>query len=254
MVATAFVATGPLGSAFTTASQSLLLQSTRSSHRGFAPRPRRCRVQAPTPVARVGPPPRDDTPAPDALADGPADALAQFPLALMGAYAALSGVSPANAVPESLVTAFKSKPASLAHPIVMWGLLFTCLFTFYLGYQSSMVRKVEPERRKELIKGKFADRHFRTSSVLFAVMTIATFSGMANTYTRTGKLFPGPHLYAGLGLVALMSVMSSLVPYMQKGKDWARNTHFTLAFAAVGLFGWQAKSGMDIVAKLLGWK
>ena len=77
---------------------------------------------------------------------------------------------------------------------------------------------------------------------------------MANTYSRTGKLFPGPHLYAGLSIVALMSVMSSFVPYMQKGKEWAKSAHFSLAFIVVSLFGWQAKSGMDIVAKLLKWK
>lgn len=48
-----------------------------------------------------------------------------------------------------------------------------------------------------------------------------------------------------------MSVMSAMVPHMQKGKDWARNTHFSLAFVVTGLFLWQAKSGMVIVGKLL---
>lgn len=165
----------------------------------------------------------------------------------------LVNTQPAEAVPEGLVEAFKSIPASLLHPATMWILFATCGYTFYLGYQSSLIRKSEPEKRKVLVKAKVTDRHFRIASALFSIMTIATFSGMANTYTRTGKLFPGPHLYAGLGLVALMSVMASFVPYMQKGKDWARNAHFSLAFFAFAFFGWQAKSGMVIVGKLLKW-
>lgn len=160
----------------------------------------------------------------------------------------------AHAVPDALKEAFKSKPASLVHPGVMWLMLAGTLYTFYLGYKSSTVRSADAATRKELLKEKFADRHFKTSSFIFATTTIITFSGMANTYTRAGKLFPGPHLYAGLGIVAAMSVMNSLVPYMQKGKDWARNSHFALAFLVTGLFGWQAKSGMVIVGKLLGWK
>lgn len=181
------------------------------------------------------------------------EVMQQFALSLLGVYAGMSGASPAAAVPEALVEAFKSIPASLAHPVTMWTIFGTALYTFYLGYQSSLVRKSEPAKRKELIQGKFGERHFRISSALFAVMTLATFGGMANTYTRTDKLFPGPHLYAGLGLVATLAVMSSFAPYMLKGKEWARNAHFTLAFLAIGLFGWQAKSGMVIVGKLLGW-
>lgn len=177
----------------------------------------------------------------------------QILLALVGIYAALNDTPSALAVPEALVEAFKSKPASLGHPTIMWTIFATVLFTFYLGFQSSRVRSASPEERKQLVKGKFGERHFKISSALFAIMTLSTFTGMANTYARTGKLFPGPHLYAGLGLVGIMSVMSSFVPYMNRGKEWARTAHFSLALVVIGLFGWQAKSGMGIVSKLLGW-
>lgn len=159
----------------------------------------------------------------------------------------------AYAVPEALVEAFKSKPVSLVHPVVMWGIFGTAVYTGWLGWQSRQIRSVDAEKRKELIKAKVTKRHFEISGLIFALMTCATFSGMANTYARTGKLFPGPHLYAGLGLVATMSVMSALVPQMQSGKKWARDTHLALAVGAISLFGWQAKSGMVIVGKLLGW-
>lgn len=164
------------------------------------------------------------------------------------------GTEAASAVPEAIKEGFKSIPASLIHPISMWIVVGVTLYTFYLGYQSSLIRKVEPEKRKELVKARVGERHFKTSSSLFAVVTLVTFAGMANTYTRAGKLFPGPHLYAGLGIIAVMSVMSSFVPYMQKGKDWARNSHFAAAITVTSLFLWQAKSGMVIVSKLLGWQ
>jgi hypothetical protein len=186
--------------------------------------------------------------------DVDSDSDASFLYALLGFAVATPVASVRADVPPALKDAFTSIPVSLAHPTTMWLLLGTSLYAFYLGWQSRQIRSVDAERRKELVKSKVTQRHFTTASALFTIMTIATFSGMANTYARTGKLFPGPHLYAGLGLVAVMSVMSAMVPYMQQGKDWAKNVHFTLAFSAVALFGWQAKSGMAIVSKLLHWE
>jgi hypothetical protein len=55
------------------------------------------------------------------------------------------------------------------------------------------------QTRKELLKGGFRDRHFNTSSILLGGGTTFAIAGAYNTYLRTGKLFPGPHLYAGAG-------------------------------------------------------
>ena len=66
----------------------------------------------------------------------------------------------------------------------------------------------------------------------------------------TGKLFPGPHLYAGAAIVVLWAMAAALVPYMQKGNDLARNTHITLNAINVGLFIWQVPTGLDIVYKV----
>ncbi|GJQ12190.1 hypothetical protein GpartN1_g3981.t1 [Galdieria partita] len=149
---------------------------------------------------------------------------------------------------------FKSKPLSLVHPFVMLGVLGTSLYTFYLGYQSRRIREADSETKKQLVKGRFGQRHYQTSAILLAVLTFFTFEGMANTFTRTGKLFPGPHLYAGLGSVTVMSIMASLAPFMQQGKTTARNIHFALAFVVVGLIGSQLQSGYHILARLLGWE
>lgn len=176
----------------------------------------------------------------------------------LGVMAALlgfsdEGVGVAHAVPGALVEGFKSIPASLVHPLVMWLLVGTTLYTFNLGYQSRQIRNVGVEERKALVEARVTERHFKTSSLLFCLVTLATFGGMANTYTRADKLFPGAHLYAGLGIIAVMSVMTALVPYMQRGKNWARDAHLGAAVGVTVLFAWQAKSGMGIVFKLLKW-
>ena len=82
-------------------------------------------------------------------------------------------------------------------------------------------------------------------------MVLGTIGGMAVTYINTGKLFVGPHLLAGLGMVALISISAALVPLMQKGNELARITHITLNVVILVLFGWQAFTGMDIVQRIL---
>lgn len=56
-----------------------------------------------------------------------------------------------------------------------------------------------------------------------------------------GKLFPGPHLFAGAGIVALWALAASLVPAMQKGNDTARSAHIALNTLNLGLFIWQVR-------------
>ena len=88
-------------------------------------------------------------------------------------------------------------------------------------------------------------------SILLALMVVGNIGGMAVTYINNGKLFVGPHLLAGLGMTGLIAVSASLVPYMQKGNSLARNTHVSLNVLLLGLFGWQAFSGMQILQKIV---
>jgi hypothetical protein len=74
---------------------------------------------------------------------------------------------------------------------------------------------------------------------------------MAVTYINNGKLFVGPHLRAGLGMTGLISFSAALSPFMRKGANWARATHILLNFGILGLFIWQAVSGVEIVLKIL---
>ena len=141
--------------------------------------------------------------------------------------------------------------SQFGHPILMWSLLGLAVYALYLGVQSSKIRSADKETRKELIKKNFGQRHHRMGSILLALMVLGNIGGMAVTYINNGKLFVGPHLLAGLGMTGLIAVSASLVPYMQKGNSIARNTHVSLNIALLGLFGWQAITGMQIVQKIL---
>ena len=138
------------------------------------------------------------------------------------------------------------------HPLLMWGILALTLYAGYLGYQHRQTRLATGDEKKALIKGKFLDRHHQAGSVLLSVMVIGSLGGMAATYINNGKLFFGPHLLAGLGMMALIATSASLVPFMKKGNDSARYTHIALNTVLVGLFGWQAITGVQIVQKILG--
>lgn len=141
--------------------------------------------------------------------------------------------------------------SQFGHPILMWTLLGITIYALYLGIQGSKIRSADKATRKELIKQNFVQRHHKMGSILLALMVVGNIGGMAVTYINNGKLFVGPHLLAGLGMTGLIAVSASLVPYMQKGNSLARNTHVSLNVLLLGLFGWQAFSGMQILQKIV---
>jgi hypothetical protein len=104
--------------------------------------------------------------------------------------------------------------------------------------------------RKTLIAGNYKEKHNNWGSLLLAFgVTLAVEGGM-NTYLRTGKLFPGPHLYAGMGIVCLWAAAAGLVPEMQRGNDKARSAHIALNCVNLALFTWQIPTGLAIVDKV----
>lgn len=141
--------------------------------------------------------------------------------------------------------------AQFLHPAVMWGLLATGIYALYLGIKIQQTRNAEGEAKKELIKGKYNLKHHQVGSVLLAFTVIGTIAGMGVTYVNNGKLFFGPHLLVGLGMMALIATAASLTPFMQKGNNLARYTHIALNIAFLGLFGWQAITGVEIVQKII---
>lgn len=137
------------------------------------------------------------------------------------------------------------------HPLMMWVLFGLAVYALYLGVQIRRTRSAEGDLKKQLIKGKFNLRHHQIGAALLAFMVLGAIGGMAVTYINNGKLFFGPHLLVGLAMTGMIAVSAALVPFMQKGNDVARYTHISLNIVLVGLFGWQAITGMQIVQRIL---
>lgn len=209
-----------------------------------------------------------------------------------GAVAAagiVAALAPAEALAKGGVWGpLEGKVSSLVHPVVMALLFFTTLYTGFLGWQWRQTRlisgelsdlrktlpKEDPEatpaepssavkaikakiseldsQRKELIQGGYKDKHFATSSILLGGGVFFTTYGVFNTWFRAEKLFPGPHLFAGTGIVVLWAVSAALVPFMEKGNETARNAHIALNVLNVLLFCWQLPTGLEIAQKVLG--
>jgi hypothetical protein len=133
----------------------------------------------------------------------------------------------------------------------MWILLGLTIYALYLGIQIRRTRTADKEVRKELIQKGFNAKHYQIGSILLAFMVLGTIGGMAITYINNGKLFVGPHLLIGLGMTGMIATSAALVPFMQKGNEFARYTHIFLNVGLLGLFGWQAVTGMDIVQRII---
>ncbi|MBN3910019.1 MAG: DUF4079 domain-containing protein [Nostoc sp. NMS1] len=137
------------------------------------------------------------------------------------------------------------------HPVLMWALLVLSIYATYLGLQVQRTRNAQGEEKKELIKGRYNVRHYQIGSILLGLMVAGAIGGMGITYINNQKLFVGPHLLAGLGMTGMIAFSAALSPYMQKGANWARATHILLNFTLLGLFAWQAVTGVQIVQRLL---
>lgn len=63
------------------------------------------------------------------------------------------------------------------------------------------------QERKELMKGSYRDKHYNAGSILLGFGVLEAVGGAVNTWLRTGKLFPGPHLFAGAGKVWVLGLI-----------------------------------------------
>ncbi|NEP87777.1 MAG: DUF4079 domain-containing protein [Okeania sp. SIO2C2] len=136
------------------------------------------------------------------------------------------------------------------HPAIMWILLALTIYALYLGIKVRNSRTAtDTEKKKEF--AKFKIKHHQVGSFLLAFMVLGSLGGMAVTYINNGKLFFGPHLLAGLGMTGAIAISASLTPFMQKGQDWARYSHIVLNVSILGLFSWQAVTGVQILLRII---
>ncbi len=150
------------------------------------------------------------------------------------------------AIPETLKVY-----SQFFHPVLMWVVFGLVLYAFYTGMKSRKTRSAIGDEKKALIQGKFNTKHYQIGSLILALMVLGSIGAMGATYINSGKLFVNPHLIAGLGMTAMIAVSASLSPLMQKGVDWARYMHIALNTVIMGLFGWQAFTGIQIVQNIL---
>ena len=139
---------------------------------------------------------------------------------------------------------------SFFHPVTMWALLALAIYALYLGVQVRRTRLAEGDLKKDLIKGQFASRHHQIGSILLALVVMGAVGGITVTYLNNGKVVIGPHLFAGLGVVGLIATSAALVPFMKQHR-WVRSIHVSLNLVLLGLFGWQAVTGVQIVQKIV---
>jgi membrane associated rhomboid family serine protease len=140
---------------------------------------------------------------------------------------------------------------AFAHPVFMLGALVGALYALYLGVLSRRTRNTDAETRKQLIKGKYNQRHFQVGAILLAIWVIGSVGGMAATYVLYHKLFVSSHLIVGLSTVCFAALAATFAPLMQQGKEWARLLHITLTSLVLGCFLAQTYTGLQIVQKML---
>jgi hypothetical protein len=105
--------------------------------------------------------------------------------------------------------------------------------------------------RKELASQGNRDKHYNQGAWIAFLGTAFAIEGPLNTYARAGKLFPGPHLYAGAGLVFCWAAAVACVPFMQRGNDTARSLHIAANVSGLALFAWQVTTGIPILLKVI---
>jgi len=140
---------------------------------------------------------------------------------------------------------------SFTHPVVMLGTLLGAFYALYLGVQVRRSRYADKELKKELIKGRYNQRHYQIGALLLTLWIVGGLGGMAATYTLYHKLFVSSHLLLGLSSISLVAIAAALAPFMQQGKEWARLMHIVFTVTLVGLTLAQTATGLKIVQKMI---
>jgi Protein of unknown function (DUF4079) len=146
----------------------------------------------------------------------------------------------ASSISEALAQAKSAEPVDSAYVNQLTAAMTT----------ETEISKLTSER-KELAAANPRDKHYSQGALLAFLGTTFAIEGPLNTYARAGKLFPGPHLYVGAGLVVTWALAAAMVPSMQKGNDTARSVHIGANVLGIALFTWQVVTGVPILLKVV---
>jgi hypothetical protein len=141
--------------------------------------------------------------------------------------------------------------SQLIHPVMMLGLFGYFLYAGYLGWQARRTRTAKGETKKQLLQGRYQNRHHSLGAIALAVMVLGSIGGIASTYFSYGELTVDAHLIVGLMMTAIIAISAALVPFMQKGNTVARNFHIGINVMLTLFFGWQTVTGLGIVQQIL---
>lgn len=153
------------------------------------------------------------------------------------------------------MTWFTHKAGSLIHPVLMLALATLWVITWLLGLQVKNTRSVERTEATPLVSSVprpvLQRYHHKLSASLFFLTAFTMFLGMFNTYSRAGRLFPGPHLYGGFFFLLAVSLNVALVPWF-KDAPVVRGFHSVVGFVVILTIAWQIWSGLPILKSV--WK
>lgn len=152
------------------------------------------------------------------------------------------------------VLLFTHKAGSLVHPCAMIMLCLLWVAAMVLGLQARnhrlhASRGLRGESRgllNPIPKAIDSKYHHKLAAALTFLTTLSMFTGMYNTYLRSGRLYPGPHMYGGFVFLLLITANASLVPWF---KDFVRIrvVHRSIGFCVIGMAIWQAWTGLPVM-------
>lgn len=150
---------------------------------------------------------------------------------------------------------FTSLPGSLLHPVGMVVICSCWVLAAVLGFQVRMHRTnfgAVSQPGDPLLEGRSSrrKRHHQVAAGLYTATIAFTLCAMFNTFLRTGRLFPGPHLYGAAILICLLSFNVGMVPHMSSSER-VRIAHSVVGAAVILLLLPQFLSGLKISIALL---
>lgn len=125
------------------------------------------------------------------------------------------------------------------------------VIAWILGLQARNARLSPTAETVGLLSGTATGTktHHKLAAGLFFLTTLFCFVGMGNTFLRSGRLFPGPHLYGGLAVLLALSLNVSFVPWF-KDVPRIRLIHATNGIIVLLLLASQVKSGWPILVSV----
>jgi hypothetical protein len=173
--------------------------------------------------------------------------IAQPALAVNGEYGFLEGVFAGMIHPVAMLLLYGVSLSAAYHGI-KWRAVRTLADSIKLAKEQGgddITIKAMQEERSKLISGEHRDKHISLGAILLGTGVGLALEGGLSTYWRVGEIFPGEHLFAGLGLVCIWAISYALAPLMSKGNVTAKNIHFGANLIGLGLFTWQILSGWE---------